>query len=576
MLNRTPDFTSVLVAALLAAATATVGPASSAEPAAGDRRPNFLVVVTDDLGYSDLGAFGGEIETPNLDALAYAGVRFTGFHTAPTCSPTRSMLLTGRDHHEVGLGTMAETLTPHTRGRDGYEGHLSRRAATAAELLRDAGYRTFMSGKWHLGLEEDQSPAARGFERSFALLQGVHNHFGADQDDAWKEAGGAPTYREDGKLSTYPTGAYAADYFADRLIGYLRDGRDDPRPFFAYLTFTQPHWPLQAPDELVAKYKGRYHAGPQALREERLRRLKAQGLIPPDAAPHATEDVPEWSGLTPEQRAYESRKMEVYAAMVDRIDQNVGRVVGELKASGRLENTVVVFLSDNGPEAGRRETPHGVDDPARQAALRIDNRTENVGRPSSYAGYGPDWAQAAAAPSRLYKSYTTEGGTRTPAFVAGPGVRGGRVAGAFLHVKDVTPTLLDLAGVEPQDRFQDRPVLRPEGHSWAGLLAGDAERVYAEDEAVGWELFYRRALRRGDWKVTYLSADRGGAEPARWELFDLRVDPGETTDLAGREPDRLRELVAAWEAYAARVGVVPPPSKVAAAEEPAAGRPPSR
>jgi arylsulfatase len=540
--------------------------ASAAVAAEPVRRPNFLVIVADDLGFSDLGAFGGEIATPNLDALAARGVRLTGFHTAPTCSPTRSMLMTGSDNHRVGLGTMAETLTPLQRGRPGYEGYLNDRSLTIAEALKGAGYRTVLSGKWHLGLEEGQSPAARGFDRSFSLSQGLSNHFGADQNAAWAAAGSAPTYREDGKVVRYPDGAYSSDYFAERLIGFLEEGQADPRPFFAYLAFTAPHWPLQAPPETIAKYKGRYDAGPEALRQARLTRQKALGLIPDAVRDHATDEVPEWASLTPDQRAWEARKMEVYAAMVDRLDQNVGRVIAALKAQGRYEDTVIIFLADNGPEATPLVAPNNLTaDPAAVATLRIDNGLENLGKASSYVGYGRGWALAASAPSRLVKSYTTEGGIRAPAIVAGPGVTGaGRIADAFLHVKDIQPTLLDLAGATRPTTRAGKLVAPAEGHSWAGLLKGAQTAARPADETVAWELFYRRAVRQGDWKAVFLPVAPGGAYTREapvsgtWELFNLKDDPGETVDLADREPARLKALVASWDGYAADAGVIIP------------------
>lgn len=551
------------VLALMALASAAV--AAPAAPA----RPNVLLIVADDLGFSDLGAFGGEIQTPNLDALAQAGVRMTGFHTAPTCSPTRSMLLTGADNHQVGLGSMAESLTPAQQGQPGYEGYLNQRAATLAEILAASGYQTLMAGKWHLGLEESQSPKARGFQQSFALLQGLQNHFGDNQDDAWAAVGEKATFRENGRLATYPKGVYSADYFADRLIGFLKTTRQD-QPFFAYLTFTEPHWPLQAPPEVIAKYKGRYDAGPEALRQARLKRQQELGLAPAGAAPHPIVDAPVWESLTPDQQALESRKMEIYAAMVDRLDQNVGRLLQALRERGQLDNTVVIFISDNGPEGtvingprvGRAGPPN-----AATAALKVDNSLGNLGRSSSYVGYGPAWAQAASAPLRLMKGYTTEGGIRTPAFVSGAGVAGGRISDAFLHVKDITPTVLELAGVASPDTFQGRPVLKPDGHSWAGLLRGAGpDQVRPDTEVVGWELFYRRGVRQGDWKAVFLPRGPDGAysrtagAAGSWELFNLKTDPAEIHDLAAVEPERLKALVAAWNAYAQRAGVaIPPP-----------------
>lgn len=568
----------LLAGAMIAATCLAGGLANAAEPTAPaatrsvEKRPNFLIIVADDLGYSDLGAFGGEIETPNLDALAKAGVRLSGFHTAATCSPTRSMLLTGSDNHQVGLGSMAEILTPGQKGQPGYEGYLNDRSVTVAELLRDAGYRTVMAGKWHLGLTDDQSPTARGFERSYALLQGLQNHYGEDQNEAYAAAGAASTFREDGKVVTYPKGVYSADFYGDRMAQYVRDGAKDGRPFFGYLTFTEPHWPLQAPPETIAKYKGRYDAGYEALREQRLARLKALGLVAKDAKPHPFVDVPAWSSLTPEQQKVEARKMEIYAAMVDRLDQNVGKVVAALKETGQYDNTVIVFLSDNGAEGSRIDTVRAVFDPAKLAALKVDNSFDNLGRGSSHVGYGPGWAQAATSPTRLVKGYSTEGGIHTPAIVEGPGVKGaGRIVDSLAHVTDVEATVLELAGVKRPETYRGRPVAPAIGHSWVQALASPDASVRGPQDTVAWELFFRRAVRRGDWKAVYLPTAPGGAAysreavlPANWQLFNLKSDPAEAVDLAASQPDKLKELVEAWNRYAADNGVVLPPAPPAA------------
>lgn len=562
------------VAAAMSAQAQAPGASAGAVDRAAASRPNFLVIVADDLGFSDLGAFGGEIETPNLDALARAGVRLTGFHTAPTCSPTRSMLLTGADNHKVGLGSMAEVLQPSQRGRPGYEGYLNDNAPSLAELLSNAGYQTLMVGKWHLGLTEDRSPAARGFQKSFALLQGLQHHFGDNQTPEWGAINERATFREGRVETTYPVGRYDADYFAERMVGFLKE-TDMSKPFFAYLTFTQPHWPLQAPAELIAKYKGRYDAGPAVLRLTRLERQKALGLVAADVKPHPVVD-PKWDSLTPEQKAVDIRKMEVYAAMVDSLDQNVGKVIAQLKESGELDNTVIIFLSDNGPEGSVIETPGGRSGPAAPtsealAKIGVDNSLASIGSRASYVTYGPEWAQAASAPSRLVKGFTTEGGIRATAFVSGPGVKGGRISGAFLHVKDITPTLLDLARVTAPSEYKGRKATPIEGHSWASLLQGKAEEARPADEAVGWELFFRRAIRRGDWKAVFLPKSTGpayalpSAIEGDWELFNLKTDPGETRNLAAQEPERLKNLVAAWQAYAAKNGIVVPGAAPAAA-----------
>jgi arylsulfatase len=526
-------------------------------------RPNFLVIVADDLGWSDLGAFGGEIATLNLDALANKGVRFTGFHTAPTCSPTRSMLLSGVDNHEAGIGTMVESRPASLANRPGYEGYLNDRVASVAELLQQGGYRTIMAGKWHLGLTPERGPAARGFERSYALLQGLGNHFGADQDGAWKKANAHATYRENGKFVRFPKGRYSADYFADRLIGFLAEASDD-RPFFAYLPFTAPHWPMQAPTETIAKYKGRYDAGYEILRAERLERQKKLGLVPVDQQPHALDRVKPWASLSAEEKALEARKMEVYAAMVDQMDQNVGRVVDELKRSGTYDNTVIIFLSDNGPEGTEIDTPFqvaGIPGGAKQ--LGIDNSLKNIGNATSYVGYGAGWAQANSSPSWLVKGYPTEGGTRVTAFAAGKGVAGNRISRGYVSVTDVAPTLLSLAGISQPQSFKGRPILAFEGKSLVPVLEGNATEIHSPAEPIGTELFYRRGLRKGDWKAVYLPTSnatypRDGVGEGKWQLFNLATDPAESRNLADSEPGKLAELVADWDRYAAAKGVALP------------------
>lgn len=541
-------------------------PAAAQQP---PQRPNFLLIVADDLGWSDLGSFGGEIETPNLDAIAISGVRFTDFHTAPTCSPTRSMLLSGVDNHQAGLGSMAEVMQPDQKGQPGYEGYLNNRVASIAELLRQGGYRTLMSGKWHLGLTPERGPAARGFERSYALLQGLGNHFGADQNDAWKAINASPSYRDNGELVAYPKGRYSADYFTDRLIGFLEEGAKDSRPFFAYLPYSAPHWPLQAPAEVIAKYKGRYDAGYGALRDARLKRQQELGLISADLPPHDWQGVKPWGSLTAEEKAVEARKMEVYAAMVDRLDQNVGRVVQTLKRLGKYDDTVIIFLADNGPEGNVIDSPIQVTlKPEEKAALGIDNSLGNIGKANSYVGYGPGWAQANSAPSWLVKGYPTEGGTRVTAFAAGPGIARGGIASAFLSVVDVAPTLLDFAALKQPATFAGRAILPFQGHSLTPVLSHGQAEVRQPTEAVGTELFYRRALRKGDWKAVYLpvsgnSYPRSGFGTGSWQLFNVAKDPAEAHDLAASEPAKLRELVSDWNSYAKEKGVVLPPADTA-------------
>lgn len=523
--------------------------AATAQTAPAAARPNILVILADDLGFSDLGAFGGEIATPHLDALAREGLRMTDFHTAATCSPTRAMLMSGTDHHRAGLANMGEMLTPAQRGQPGYEGYLSSSVVTLAELLRDAGYRTLMSGKWHLGTRPELDPAQRGFERVFALLQAGHNHFGRERRTAANLGGGA-RYTEDGRPVEIPPDFYSSDYFTTKLIEFLAE--DTSRPFFAYLPFSAPHWPLHAPAETIAKYRDRYDSGWEALYRERVLRQRELGLLPKGAAAALPATLRDWDTLDPEQRRRQARKMEIYAAMVERLDWNVGRVLAALRTSGRLDNTVVVFFSDNGAapdsiEGFAATVPNFPPTPAGEFTA--------WGSVDSMLSYGPNWAQASSAPRRLYKSTSAEGGITSPTIVRYPGfAHQGTIARTFATVMDLAPTFLELAGAaHPGTQYRGRTVEPLRGRSMLPFLRGRSARVHAEDEAIGWELFGQRALRQGRWKATYVSAPNG---PGRWELFDLARDPGERRDLAVRQPARLARLTALWDDYAREMGVV--------------------
>lgn len=529
--------------------------AFEAKPSLAGSRPNVLLIVADDLGFSDIGAFGSEIATPHLDALALAGLRLTDFHSAPACSPTRAMLMTGTDHHLAGLGTMLEVAVPGFEGAPGYEGHLNQRVATLPERLREAGYQTFMAGKWHLGETLATAPVSRGFERSFALLQGAHDHFGRFTAQAF--GGQGSLYLEDDQVvPELPPGFYSSDHFTDRLLAYLRE-RDAARPFFAYLPYSAPHWPLQAPDEAMAPYRGRYDAGPDALRQQRLAALKRLGLVPADAQAHpVVADEPEWAHMTDAQRARSARTMEAYAGMVHRMDWNVGRVIEQLRRDGGLADTLVIFLSDNGAEGAIVEAIPLIGPQMKRMVDQLcDNSLDNIGRPRSYAWYGPRWAQAATAPARLNKMFTTEGGIRVPAFLSWPGRTAAGIHTGFATVMDVLPTLLDLAGAQaPGTTFQGRTVEPVRGRSLRPWLEGQPGAVHAEHTATGWELFGRRAIRRGRWKAVYMAHAPG--EAPRWALYDLGADLAEQHDLALTEPMLLAELVAQWQAYSREVGVL--------------------
>lgn len=536
-----------------------------------EKRPNFLVIVADDLGFTDLSAFGGEIVTPNLQRLAANGLRFTDFHTASACSPTRSMLLSGTDNHIAGLGQMAEFARqiPETfGGKPGYEGYLNFRVAAVSEILEDANYYTVQSGKWHLGLTPEYWPSKRGFQKSFTLLPGAGNHykyFPIDEKTGGPAAFMAPLFQENGvQFDPYslPENYYSSDYFTDKLLEYLKDEEArEGRPFFGFLTYTAPHWPYQAPEETIRKYKGIYDEGPEHLRQLRLTRALELGIIPEGIEPHkvVTQRDRAWKDLSDEEKAIESRIMETYAAMVDVLDQNIGRVIDHLEAAGELDNTFILFMSDNGAEGMMMEAlPLNNDGFQTNIKKFYNNDFSNIGKKDSFVWYSDQWAQAATAPSYMYKMWASEGGIRCPLIVHHPNLiepsHRGEVKHGFTTVMDILPTVLELAGVShPGTTFRNREVVIPRGKSWKSYISGKSEYVHDEETVTGWELFAQQAIRKGKYKALFIPKPMG---PDKWQLFHLGKDPGETNDLAEVELDKLKEMIDHWTQYVAETGLV--------------------
>lgn len=521
-------------------------------------RPNILLLVADDLGYGDLGSFGGEIETPHIDSLARSGARFTRFYTHVSCSPTRSLLLTGVDNHLNGLGTMAEDLLPHQEGVPGYEGFLNDEVVTVATLLGDAGYRTYMTGKWHLGKRPEQDPHRRGFERTYALLDGGANHFnGMGMTTRTPRA----TYTEDGEVVERPEGTYSSDLFTDKLIEALVSDVGDDRPFFALLAFTAPHFPLQAPPELIDKYAGRYAHGWDIVRSRRFERMKELGLAPRDMAlPPRIADLPEWNDLTDEERRIEAREMAIYAAMVDNLDANVGRVLDLIDELDMTDDTLVVFLSDNGTDPYDR-----IRRPIYAAFMDqgFDNSLANMGAADSVVFYGLGWAQVGSVHHRHYKFLPSEGGMRSPAMVRFPGVLApGNDRDALVTALDVVPTFLELAGLEPPGTgYRGRPIHPMRGRSLLPYLQDETRPPHGDNEPVAFEIFGQGVVFMGDWKAVRL---RPPWDERVWRLYDLAADPGEQHDLAGERPDVLSSLLEAYEEFAAAHGVIDEPDDITA------------
>lgn len=435
---------------------------------------------------------------------------------------------------------------------------------TIAELLRDGGYDTLMSGKWHLGETLETAPVSKGFSRSFAMLGAADNHF------LWRELRDPLTlfsepvkYIEDDRfIEALPQNYYSSDYFTDRLLDFLGEREGSDKPFFAYLPFSAPHFPLQAPAESIAPYRGMYDDGPDALRTRRLAALRKLGLIGADVVAHpVVADTKPWAEMDAQERAFSARTMEVFAGMVQRMDENIGRVVAYLRARGALDNTLIFFCSDNGAEGAVMEAQPIAGPLISRYILRaFDNRLENLGAGSSYIWYGPRWAQAATAPSRLHKAYTTEGGIRVVGFMHWPALaRSGSIGEAFSTVMDVPATLMELAGLDlPGESYRGRAVAPMRGRSMLSWLDGRSERVHAPDYATGWELFGRRAIRQDNFKALYVP--KPSWAEAVWELYDLARDPGETHDLAGEMPEKLETLLGLWRQYMAETGVATIPA----------------
>ncbi len=514
------------------------------EPAA-DSRPNVLLIVADDLGYADLGVYGGDIRTPNIDALAADGVLFTQFHTAPLCAPTRAMLLSGNNNHVAGMALQG-AAGPVQVYLPGYETHLSNRVASMPRLLSDSGYHTYSVGKWHLGTAAEHSPQAAGFERSFNLTHGAASHFSSV---GFFEGGSI--YRADGEEVEYPEGRYTTELFTDRLIEFIDSQTDDGRPFFAYAAYTSPHWPLQVTDEYLDLYRGQYDAGYDVLREGRFKSLKGAGIIPSSSIlPPRNDAITLWKDLDPEQQRREARKMELYAAMVENLDHHVGRLIEYLKSNDLYDNTLIVFMSDNGA-AG--EDFYNVGRYVPYLREHYDNTYENMGRANSWISYGPGWAEAGSAPFSRYKGYTREGGIAAPMIIAGPGVTArGTINSSYLTVMDLAPTFLELGEAEYPTDGSVRAML---GESVLPLLTGLASPVH--DDSYVTTLYHggRAFVRQGRWKLVNLDAP---FEESRFELFDLEADPGETTNLAEAEPERLAEMIELWRVQRIVLGIVLP------------------
>jgi len=512
-----------IMLALFLAGSALAGP-----------KPNLIVILVDDMGFSDIGCYGSEIPTPNLDALAKGGLRFTQFYNTGRCCPTRASLLTGLYPHEAGIGHMTQD-----DGLPGYQGRLNDQCVTMAEVLRGAGYFTAMTGKWHVGQNLGVVPWERGFERSLNAPAG--GFYYGDTDKAKLFLNGKPIANDDPIL---PQNWYSTDLWTQFGLKFIDEALTAKKPVFLYLAHNAPHFPLQAPAEDIAKFRGKYKMGWDKLREERYARQKAMGLIDPTwAMSPRPEEVEEWDRVSAEEQNRFDQIMAIYAACVWHMDQAVGDLVAGLKERGVLDNTLILFMSDNGGNA--ESGPRG----------RLEG--ENPGAAGSTVFCGQSWATLENTPFRRYKHFNHEGGIATPLIVHWPA--GITAKNEFRsepgHLVDIMATVVDVGGAQYPKEFKGHAIRPMEGRSLVPAFANQP----VEREALFWEHEGNAAVRVGNWKLV-----RKGSKGA-WELYDLKTDRTELHDLAAAQPERARELISKWEAWAKRTQVVPGPEGAAGA-----------
>ena len=499
--------------------------------------PNIVLILADDMGYSDLGCYGGEINTPNLDQLADEGVRFTQFYNAARCCPTRASLLSGLYPHQAGMGAMIND--PATTPEGPYQGYLSKHAVTIAEVLKQANYYTASSGKWHVGEERPHWPTDRGFDNYYGLISGAANYFDITRT---KENGIKRHFAIDSAEYMPPNeGFYMTDAITENAVKFLKKAESKDQPFFLYLAYTAPHWPLHAKQEDIDKYLGKYMSGWDVLRKERYERMIEMGLI--DASWGLSErdaQVTPWEELDAEQKERMDLLMSIYAAQVDCMDRGIGEVLAQLEAMGEKDNTIVMFLSDNG---GSEET----------GAFGRDfwgNFWDGDARPGSgdsYHSYGGSWANLSNTPFRYYKKRTHEGGVATPFIVSWP--KELKQVGELIHqpghIIDIMATICEVARVEYPETYSDNTIVPLPGQSFMPALRGD-ER--AREEPIFWEHIGNRAIRQGDWKLVA----RKGEE---WELFNLATDRSEMNNLIESEAEKAQQLLELYQEWASQVGV---------------------
>ncbi len=512
-------------------------------------QPNVIVILADDLGYTDLGAYGSEIFTPNIDRLADQGMKFSNYHTSPNCAPSRAMLLTGVDSHLAGVPDIPESLPPELSSIENYEGVLSPNVATVASLLHAEGYHTYMTGKWHLGETDANQPFNRGFEQTLSMP-----HSGADnwQDRPYMALYDHAGWTRNGDAVHLEEPFYSSELLVDEMIGFIDSNLADGQPFFSYLSFLAVHAPVQAPQEFTDRYLETYSEGWSALRESRHDSAISIGLVPEGSARVEHDFIDDWDALSEEEQQFEAKRMAVYAGMVSAMDDNIGRLLDYLEESGQLNNTIIIFTSDNGPE-------FNIYPDSSIESMGYTHEHENLGEIGSFNYIGPNFASAAASPLSYFKFHPGEGGLRVPLIMSGPGIESqSGFQSAAVHVTDIAPTILAMANVEPpQERFGGRRIEPMSGKNILPLLDGTVAHIYEPDDYVGYELAGSIALYHDRYKIVF-NRERLGDET--WHLFDIVNDPGETIDLKAQNPSQFQHMLNLYQRYAEENGVQPVPA----------------
>ncbi|MGL2963957.1 arylsulfatase [Flavobacterium sp. RSB2_4_14] len=514
-----------------------------------DDRPNILLIVADDMGFSDIGCYGGNINTPVINTISNEGINFSNFHVQPTCSPTRSSLLTGCDNHVAGLGIMKEMDYPelHKLNLPGYSGNLNKNVITIPEILKLNGYNTYMVGKWHLGEDAGENPFERGFQETFILGTGGGSHSNDQRSLAPPQH---MIYTRNGKEVKLPNDFYSTKNYTDSIIKFIDKNKNDKKPFFAFQSYTAVHDPLQAPKEYIEKYKGKFNNGWNSLWEMRLKNLKDLGIVNKDVEQFSKNaSIPNWDKLPKEKKEEFARDMEVYAAMLDYMDMSIGRIINHLKKEGMYDNTMIIFMSDNGANGAMATSYPGNQDGKYLATF--DNSMENRGLKGSYVEMGPGWAQASSSPFRFFKGFTSQGGIKAPLIIKMPknkqnNQKNQKWNGTFLHVTDIMPTILELTGSKYPEEYKGKKVINKViGKSIVPVINNKSTSIHPE--GMGWELFEMKAYIKGNYKILRLPIPFGTGE---WQLYDLSKDPSEAIDLSNKYPDIKKDLINKWNEYA--------------------------